>query len=256
MKGILTGFIAMLTVAALPVLSAQTVITVKADVWNPFNGDPKTEYLGYGIEILKAVFEKQGYKIDYQVTPWTRSLQDLEAGKTTAVIGAAKVDCPEAVFPEEEMAKVVNSFYVKKGNTWKYSGVDSLKSVKLASISEYTYAPDVDAYIEAGKEPSVQIATGEDALVKNIKKLQAGRIDTLIESPQVFAWKLKELKLPASDFEDAGNTGYTQLLYVAFSKVDPNAKKYADVYSKGIQELRKSGELAKILEKYNVKDWK
>ncbi len=147
MKGFISSFIAILAVAAMPVLSAQTVITIKSDIWNPFNGDPKAEMPGYAVEILKSVFEKQGYKIDYQVTPWTRSLQELESGKTNAVIGAAKEDAPNAVFPSEEIGRNQNSFYVKKGNSWTYSGPESLKSVKLACIAEYTYAPDIDKYI-------------------------------------------------------------------------------------------------------------
>ena len=39
-------------------------------------------------------------------------------------------------------------FYVKKGTTWKYTGVDSLEQVVMGSIREYSYGDDVNAYIE------------------------------------------------------------------------------------------------------------
>jgi polar amino acid transport system substrate-binding protein len=45
-------------------------------------------------------------------------------------------------------------------------------------------------------------------------------------------------------------------LYVAFSPHNPNSKVYAEILSKKMIDLRKSGKLAKILAPYGLKDWK
>jgi polar amino acid transport system substrate-binding protein len=44
-------------------------------------------------------------------------------------------------------------------------------------------------------------------------------------------------------------------LYIACTPADPRGKRYADMFSVGIANLRKSGELATILDKYNLSDW-
>ncbi len=45
-------------------------------------------------------------------------------------------------------------------------------------------------------------------------------------------------------------------MYLGISKTLPEAKELADIVSKGIVALRKSGRLEKILTKYGVSDWK
>ncbi|MNT92496.1 hypothetical protein D3C72_2337940 [compost metagenome] len=44
-------------------------------------------------------------------------------------------------------------------------------------------------------------------------------------------------------------------LYVSFSPANPKSPQYAALITKGISELRQSGELKKILDKYGVLDW-
>jgi polar amino acid transport system substrate-binding protein len=45
-------------------------------------------------------------------------------------------------------------------------------------------------------------------------------------------------------------------VYIAFSPGNPKSQEYAQILSKGIQQLRASGELATILKKYGMSDWK
>ncbi len=106
------------------------VINLEADYWMPFNGDGKAE-TGYMLDIAKAVFGSKGLEVKYTVTPWARALEDVRAGRSSAVIAAGVDDAPDFVFPVQEQGIGVQSFYVKAGSSWKYSGVDSLKNLKL-----------------------------------------------------------------------------------------------------------------------------
>ena len=45
-------------------------------------------------------------------------------------------------------------------------------------------------------------------------------------------------------------------IYLAFSPKNPKSKSYARLISKGIIEMRASGDLQKILDKYGMRDWK
>lgn len=231
-------------------------ISIRADAWPPFNADPKDSLPGYGIEILKAVFEKQGYKIDYQIMPWTRALEEMKAGKIDGAIGASTDDAPDAVFPSEPIAIITNTFFAKKGSTWTYAGISSFENIKLGVIESYPYSEDIDKYIADNKKSDkVQAVSGDNALVTNIKKLQAGRIDVALECPQVMNWTLKTMGVAEGDIVPVGQVERSDKIYVAFSAAKPDSKKYADILSEGIKQLRASGELKNILDKYNAKDW-
>jgi len=237
--------------------SADT-ISIRADAWPPYNGDPASETPGYGIEILKAIFSKGGHTIDYQTIPWTRALADVKSGKFDGAIGASTEDGAGCLFPKEPIGFMDTQVFAKKGSAWTYTGIDSLKSIKLGAIADYDYGmPELNKYIkEKAGTDAVQLMTGDDALEKNISKLQAGRIDVLVEAEAVVKWTLKKMGLPEDALIKAGSLGAPSEIYVVFAPTKPSSQGYADTYDKGIGELRSSGDLKKILDKYGIKDWK
>ena len=233
-------------------------ITVRADSWPPFNDDPASAQPGYVVELMKAIFEPLGHTIDYQTEPWTRAVEDVTAGKIDAVIGASATDAPGCVFPSEPIGIMVNHFYVLKGSAWAFQGVDSLKSIKLGCIEGYAYdEAEIDGYIKSASAPAVQAATGDGALEKNIQKLQASRIDALIEYDPVIKFTMNKMGVAADAIVIAGNpAGKNSPLYVAFTPGKEISKKYAEQFSEGLAKLRSSGELITILDRYQQIDWK
>src|SRR5262245_47560403 len=103
-------------------------VTLRADVWYPMNGEPNAANPGYMVEIAKESLAVGGHTINYQNLPWERAVTEVRAGKFDCVIGAYKDDAPDFIFPDEELGRVGQAFYVKKGNSWRYNGdINSLK---------------------------------------------------------------------------------------------------------------------------------
>lgn len=229
-------------------------VTIRADHWYPMNGTPGAANPGFMIEIAQQTLAKGGHTVDYALMPWERAVYSAQKGQIDCVVGAYKSDAPDLLFPENSQGVDTVAAYVKKGSPWRYTTLEALKSIKLGAISGYGYGDDIDAYIE--KNPQVvQLTVGETALDQNIKKLAAGRIDVLLESPAVFDAKLKELKLEGQ-FDQAGTLSDVENLYVACTPLKESSKTYVKLISDGTEALRQSGELARILEKYGLKDWK
>lgn len=247
---VLAGSMAWLTTA-----SAQQVVTVAADSWYPFNGEPGDAKPGYVVEILKSVFEKNGAKVEYTVLPWKRAVADVEQGKIAGVIGAMKSDTPDFTFPEETIGLNDVSFFVKQGSPWKFEGIDSLKGKRLGVCNGYSYNEKLDAYIKANLGAAVDEASGDAPIIQNIKKLNAGRIDTCVEVATVFWANVEKAGLKKEDFVQVGTDGTPNPMYVSFSPKKEESKKLAAQFSEGIKALRSSGDLAKIMEKYGLKDW-
>lgn len=230
-------------------------ITIKADQWCPYNCDPKSDKPGYIIEAAKIIFEKAGHKIDYQTLAWARALKEAKDGTITAVVGANAEEAKDGfVLPKMSQGLNAFAFFTKKGASWKYTGPDSLKQLKLlGTIADYSYNDEINAFIKDNK-PLIDQASGETALDQCMKKLNADRITAVVEDRNVF--NLAAANAGFKDaFEEAGSSAEKIKLYIAFSAKNPKAKEYASIFEKGWAELRKSGELKKILDKYNAKDW-
>ena len=250
------GLVFLLFFLYLPALAGGDVITLRADEWCPYNCDPHSDAPGFIVEMAQVIFKKAGHSVDYDIMPWARAIQDTRKGKFNGIIGAGKEDAPDFIFPETEQAQMVNVFYVRKNDSWKYDGVGSLEGKVLGVIKDYTYIDDIDTYISEHEKNSkkVQVASGESALDSNVKKLLAGRIDILIEDSNVMGLYIKK-NLKENQLQTAGNLP-PDMLFIAFSPANPKSPSYAEIISKGIVELRQSGELNMILDKYGLKDWK
>ncbi len=231
-------------------------ITIVADEWCPYGCAPDAEKNGYGIEIAKIVFDRAGHNVDYSIVPWARAVKLTRDGKYNAVIGAFIEDAPDFVFPENEFGVSQVTFFVKKGNSWKYTGVESLKNIKVGIILDYSYGEELDKYFNsvAKDKSKVDILAGNTPLLANIKKLVGGRIDATIEDMNVFNHTAKKMGM----LDKVSMAGYSgkEKLYIAFSPANPKSKQYAEILSNGIDKMRNSGELKTILKKYGLLDWK
>lgn len=238
-------------------------ITIKSDEWCPFNCEPGSDSPGYMIEVARIIFQKAGHTLIYENMPWSRSIVQARKGNIDAIPGATKGEVPDFIFPEEEFGASMTYFFVKKGNPWKYTDVNSLAQVRIGVQEDYEYGPVVDEYIEKNKNSMrVQAVKSEDPVTLNLKKLLKGKIDAFPEDKLVFLYNAKTMGvldqveevgvIPTESREDFEATK----VYIAFSPANPKSKEYAQVLSDGIKKMRASGELQKILDKYGLKDWK
>jgi len=231
-------------------------ITIRADIYCPYNCEPQSEKPGLLIEIVKYAFEKAGHTVQYEILNWSRAVLETRKGKYNAIVGAYKGDAPDFVFPENGLAISQVCFYVKKENTWEFDGINSLSKVSIGVINDYSYGELLDKYIEEHKKDPerVQVNAGNDALEKNLSKLIKDRITVVVEDQAVMGYLLK--KMGQSDAVRKAGCLEAQNIYVAFSPENPKSHEYANILSKGIQELKESGRLKTILEAYGITDWK
>lgn len=252
MKHLLSCVFAVFLFAGVAVADEISLVT---DVWPPFT-DEAGENPGYMVEVAQKIFTKNGHTITYETMAWSRAVKITRAGKKDAIVGAAVGDAEDFVFHEEALGQLENYFFVRKDSDWKYENIDSLKTVKVGVILDYDYGAAFMEYMNANKgSGKIDIMGGDDPLKKNILKLKAKRIDTMIEVKPVFDHTVKEMGV-ADLFKSAGSDGEADPVYIAFSPKNPKSKEYAKILSDGIKEMRQSGELATILAKYGQKDWK
>jgi polar amino acid transport system substrate-binding protein len=233
-------------------------ITIRADEWLPYNGTTARKPPGYMIEMADAIAKANGHTINYSNLPWDDAVDAVRKGTYDCVVGALKSDAEGFAFPSEPWGKSQNAFYARKGSTWRYEGPASLDKVRLAVIDGYSYGDDVDAYVEQHKADPARIKMVKSvgrARVQAFMHLVTERADVFVEDVNVAGQTIDKLGI-AESVEQVGVVAAAEPLYVACTPADPRGRRYATMFSEGTKKLRQSGELARILQKYGVQDWK
>lgn len=255
-------FILMLTIFPLASLHAET-LKINFDDWcphycaNPENPQaPAAENPGYQLEIINSIFKSRGYDFSYQKLPWARAVKEAKEGRLDALMSPAKDEAPELFFPDEEIGILGWCFYTKQESKWSYEGADSLKEVMLGFLQGNDFGGEVQAYIEWNKDDQllIQPDASMNWIENNFERLSRGRITAILDEPFAIDYFIKTNDL-SGRFRKAGCLE-SQKMYMAFSPKNPNAEKYAEIFDSGIQDLRASGELDRILSDYGLTDWR
>jgi polar amino acid transport system substrate-binding protein len=242
-----------------PTENKPETITIVADTWCPYNCNPKSPHPGFMVDVVKQAFAKHNIEIEYSIIPWTRAIDETRKGMHTAIIGASAGDAPDFILPNIEQGFMQNHFYVKKGNPWRYTGINSLQTITLGLVADYSYNDEIDGYIAKYKlDPKhIEMTSGDEALGINLSKISRDKIGGTIEAKYVVDYYLSQHNMQ-DKIEDAGvlPPSDKDKLYIAFSPKDKKlAQKYADILSEETSKMRVSGELEKIMDIYGLDDW-
>lgn len=248
-------FLPMLLLLNVSVKAAS--LEVAADEWCPINCQPDATNPGYVVEVLKAVFAQDD--INYRVIPWKRAVLNVQKGLSAAAIGAGK-DITEREglqVGQEPIGYIYDCLYVVSNSTVKYRGkADDLNSIKRLGIGlGYVYADGFKEWIDRPENaPKLFTASGDQPSVRNLRKLAAGSLDGMIEAGIVMDYQLLKTGLAQKVISAGCDT--PEPIYVAFGPKGSQGDVLVKRFDQGVTELRRSGKLAEILNKYGVKDWK
>lgn len=233
-------------------------LVVQADRWCPYNCMPGTTAPGYVVELLQASLEPGGTKIRYQIVPWDRTLIQVRDGKAGAAIAATQreVDAFGLIVGNESIGYSSDCLYVAASNKMKFSKAEDLDSLKRIGLaSGYTYSEDISAWLERPENKGkVFVQKGEGPAEINARNLALGRLDGVIEDNHVMQQVIRKFGLE-HELVLAGCQQQTRI-FVAFSPKLKNVTSLVKRFDEAVGRLRQSGQLAKILAKYGLSDWK
>jgi polar amino acid transport system substrate-binding protein len=253
-----TGVFLFLLMLSMGIVStwAEDIVLV-ADPWPPFNNQPGSDREGYLVDVARAVFEPAGHTVIYMTVPWKRAIEGTRTGRYTGAIGASKTDAAGFVFPDEELARNVLAFYVRSDHPWRFDGPASIETVSIGVAAGYDYRRWLNDYIQVhrGNDRRVQIVAGANPLKQNLQKLLLKRIDVVVDTEAAIRFTAKEMGV-LEEIHAAGYGVETAYIYITFSPVLTVSPKLASLLSKGVADLRRSGRLQRILDRYGLRDWK
>jgi len=235
------------------VVRSEELILV-ADEWCPYNCTPGNKNPGYLVEIVQYSLEKAGYTLTYKIVPWNRAIKRVESGNFHGIIGAGKQETPSFIFHDLPLFTIEHRFYTLTKNTWQYENIDSLKTINLGVIKDYSYGTLYNEYIKNNAKLSSKITTlhGDDEFERLILLLEREQIDAFVEDKNIVGNYIRNAEKSPS-LRTAGKAS-SEAIYIAFSPALPNSKQYAKAISEGFAALQASGKIDALKLKYHLTD--
>lgn len=222
--------------------------------WEPYTGQ-KLEGYGMVAEVVTAACNARGLKAEYTFFPWKRAEASVEEGSFFATFPYQQTTERDARFYfSGVLCRSNNRILLHKGNPktaeFVYASISDLKGYRIGTLAGSDAVNLPLRHLGAEVE---EVQTVE----QNLKKLEAGRLDAVIDDRPVLFMATK--KYCGNDAEKLGkfyfaNKGFgnTTEYKLMVSQRYPNAKGLLVKFNTGLKAIIASGEYQKILKKYGM----
>lgn len=208
---------------------------------------------GYVNDVVRAAFERSGWRIEFKVMPYARCKALAMSGKLLACFSTSKTPALQAqlLYPGRPVFSASNLLVARADAA--FSGCDpSLwpQPLRIGRVAGYEYKPVVDALFGTDR---VQ-ADDAQSEVSNLRKLQARRIDAALITVDAvkrleFVAAQAQTVAPFKTICDFGSEG----AYIAFSRQHPASRQALNAFEEGFEMLRKEGRITALQEMWRAR---
>ena len=244
MKNLLKS--SLLTFAGLALLTNANAKTIQEGVlkvategtYSPYSfHDEKGELTGYDVDIAKAVADKLGLKVEFVEAPWDAMLAAFDAGKADVVFNQVSItDERKKKYEFSEPYTVPRAVLITHKDTQDIKGFDDLKGKKSAHSATSNWA-------QIAEKHGAQVVV-VDGFSKGVELIAQKRADATINDDVTFLDYVKQRPNAPIKVVFTGEAIPT----AALAHKD-NAELIAQI-NKALSELKSSGKLKEISEKY------
>jgi polar amino acid transport system substrate-binding protein len=235
------GLLGWLVLWCLPAVAAERVSLVSTD-YPPYFATSLPEQ-GTLSAIARAAFEAAGYEVTLTFRPWARLMAEVEGGRYDGVVAVwYKAERESFLAYTDPLVDTHIGFYGRRDATIDVRNLGKLAPYTIGTVRGYANPPAFDA---------AKLTTDEAVDdVTNLRKLAAGRLD-LVLIDKALADYLVRQNMPAS----TATIGWleppvqTMPLYVGIAKKRPGYEQRLAAFNKGLAEIRRNGELDRILKR-------
>lgn len=248
----------LLALTGTQVASETRSLNLTTGDWPPYifqwEGTIHPERPGSSVEIVTRIMGEIGYDLSFTALPFLRQISETEKGAYDAMVGLYAQEAPHLVFPREPIGISRNCFFTTTDSEWSWAGLESLAGRSFAIVDGYNYG-EVDSYIPDHRDQFIAITGHELGLMERLTALvDSGRVDAFIQDHYV-ALHFFEKDGLRDRFKSVGCMQEIPIV-MGFSPENPKTATRVEEFDRIFAELRASGEIARILKKYGVEDWK
>jgi polar amino acid transport system substrate-binding protein len=243
-------------------ISHAAPLKVCYDQWAPMTIFPSEESAERGvvIDMLEQIYTAKGYTLEYYEVPLARGVDMVAAGLCDMLPEYLYSNKAEQgfVYATQETFAYATAFVVRRGDSWRYNGIQSIKNKRIATGPGWDYSSmsvDYQQYIDNPENSSfVEIIAGDDDVVDRVlNMIRDHRVDLYADNELVLQHALNQLNL--NDELEVVRPGLENKLVELpiFSKKIPAKKRQEliNIWNEG--RLSMKGKKEKVLlQKYHV----
>ncbi len=232
---------------AAPGAAAGELLAVGTDFSKVFERNPAGEFVGLGVDVVRALARHNNDTVRFEIYPWPRAQAMVELGQADILIGPYKTAEREARFAFLERAFYQDRmvFFMRNGARVDWNGkYDSVRALSIAAVSGWSYGPEFDRL-----RPELKVSNAPK-LENGVLMLAYGRVDLLAANRRNIEPVLASLRMANSITELSPHLS-TQNGYLAFPRIAQfDAQRLR--YNQAFNELVEKGELARLARKHEV----
>jgi len=202
---------------------------------------------GISVDLVRAAFERMGYKVKIELYPWARCQAMVAHGSADAFFSAYKTLEREKKYDygHEPLFVEKNVFFVRKDSAITYSG--DIASLKPYTVGTYTGYVTLEEYIASGVLDKVDYSGNVE---ESINKLEAGNrnIDLLLNTDFVIWYAAEKMGL-ADQFKELPVAFSEYPTYMAFTKTKDLSLVIAETDTE-LKKMKEDGTYEAIVQKY------
>ncbi|WP_306330971.1 substrate-binding periplasmic protein [Vibrio injensis] len=217
--------------------------------WPPYHFEKERKVIGYDIDVLEAVFSPLGLTITVDLPPWQRCLRETNLGRYDIALSAAYSE-------ERDKDYILTDYYYTLQPSYVYSSITYPEGLPIRT------AQDIDGFRVCGLQGYNYTGFGvDDSKVRKngktfdqvVKMLEANRCDVFLARYEILAG------FKASEGIDHLTNGLKVVsipgisgdkFYMLISRSIPDGLELKSIFDQHIKQLRVSGELDRMIEKY------
>lgn len=217
------------------------IVIAMEGTWAPWTyHDEQDELAGYDVEVGKLIAEKLGVTPVFVEGEWDGLFAGLDVGRYDIVINGVEVT-------EERAEKYDFSEPYGYIRTALIVGGDNTDIQDFADLNGKTTANSISStYMTLAEEYGAKVQ-GVDSLDDTIEMVLSGRVDATLNAEVSFYDYMKVH--PDAALKVAALTDDASLVCIPFRK-DEDSASLREAVNQALEELRESGELSRISEKY------
>lgn len=228
---------------AAPSSSGKKIVKIGSETTFPpfeFQDEKTGEYVGFDIDLAKAVFAKAGYEPQIVNTQFDGLIPALNAGTIDAIVSGMQIT-------EERSQKVLFSkpYYESGQNILIRLDNNTIKNWNDLEGKKIGVQIGTTGAAEAKKVPNAIIREFNNTSEANLE-LKAGGVDAVVNSVPVNAYYLKN----GGGSKDAKMVGDVHRALFCGIAVKKDNTEMIDRVNKALDEIKQNGEYDKIYEKW------
>lgn len=230
--------------------ASEKVIVAAGDPWPPFV-DPSHPKEGLSLEVVRAAFGTQGYKVKMEYTPWIRAEKGVIDGTYDIL-----TDTWMTTKRNEELAfsepYVVNRivFIKKKDDPFEYDGIESLTGKVVGIVRGYGYSNEFLNATNFKRDKSVDFLTNIKKLLYPDKRIDLAVEDEIVARVVIANYDPNLL----SEVGFSKNALSTNNLYVTCGLTNPRHEEIINAFNQGLAIIKADGTYTAIIETYGIKN--